>query len=82
MKISYLIGAVAVTIVILIIAFQNIAINTSFWMFFDVKNLPMTIPILFLSVFGVIAGALYTLFLQSVIAKKREDDREESEGDF
>lgn len=82
MKISYLISAVIITIVILIIAFQNISIRTSFWMFFDVKNLPMTIPILFLSVFGMISGTLYTLFLQSVIAKKKEDDREESEGDF
>ena len=77
MKISYLIGAVTFTVLILIIAFQNITVRSSFVLFFSIENTSMTLPILFLSVVGMIAGALYTLFLKSIISEK-EDQREEN----
>lgn len=82
MKIGYLVGAVSMTVLILIIGFQNITANTPFWMFFEAKSMPMTFPILFLSVFGMIAGSLYTLFIQSVIKKKSDETQESNEGDF
>ena len=82
MKIVYLLAAAGITIAILIIAFQNIAVTTQFWMFFKAENIPMTLPIMFLTVFGMVAGSLYTLFIQSVWSKKVELEREENEGEF
>lgn len=82
MKVGYLIGAVFMTVIILIISFQNFASNASFYMFFNIQNMPMTLPILILSVLGMVAGSLYTLFLQSAVAEKKEEQHEENEGEF
>ena len=82
MKIGYLIGAVAITVVLLIVAFQNIQTNASFVMFFSFKSMPMTFPVLVLTVFGMIAGSLYTLAIQSMLDKKQEEIREEEDSEF
>lgn len=82
MKFGYLIFAVVLTVAILIVAFQNIAVTTRFWLFFQAESIRLTLPIMFLSALGMIAGAFYTLFIQSVLAKRAELEREESEGDF
>ena len=82
MKIRYLIGAVAITVGLLIIAFQNIQTNASFVMFFSFKSMPMTFPVLVLAVLGMVAGLLYTLAIQSMLSKKEKEIREEEEGEF
>lgn len=82
MKIGSLISAVAITMAILIVAFQNISVTTQFWMFFQAESVPMTLPIMFLAAAGMVAGALYTIFIQSVLAKRTEIEQEENEGDF
>jgi len=82
MKVGYLLGAVAITVMIVIIAFQNITTSSSFVMFFNIDNTPMTMPIIFLTVMGMISGSLYTLFVQSALNQKSEERREEQEGNF
>lgn len=82
MKVNYLIAAVAITVILLIIAFQNIRTNASFVMFFSFKNMSMTFPVLFITVFGMAAGSLYTLAIQSMLNKKKEEIREEEESEF
>ncbi|MBU1089625.1 hypothetical protein KKF38_02425 [Patescibacteria group bacterium] len=82
MKIRYLVGAMAITLVLLIIAFQNIQTNASFVMFFSFKSMPMTFPVLVLTVFGMAAGSLYTLAIQSILNKKEKEIREEEGSEF
>ncbi|MFH0776602.1 MAG: hypothetical protein V1936_03260 [Patescibacteria group bacterium] len=79
---SYLITALVITVVLLIIAFQNIQTSASFVMFFSFKSMPMTLPVMFISVLGIAAGALYTLAIQSAINKKQEELRDEANNEF
>ncbi len=74
MKNIALIVAVAITVVILIIAFQNIRTMAPFVMFFNFESTPLTLPILFMSILGMISGALYTIFLRSAVKKSTEED--------
>lgn len=82
MKIGYLVGAISLTVLILIIAFQNITMKSSFVMFFNIESTPMTFPILLISVISMIAGALYTMFLKSMIIEKKEEREEDIDTGF
>ena len=82
MKTGYLIGALVITVILLIIAFQNISTSASFVMFFQVENVSMTFPVLFLSALGMAAGSLYTIAIQSALNKKEEEVRESENSEF
>ncbi|MFH0833968.1 MAG: hypothetical protein V2A63_01085 [Patescibacteria group bacterium] len=82
MKISYLISALVITVVLLIIAFQNIQTNAGFSMFFSFKSVTLAFPIMLVSSLGIAAGVLYTLAIQSAINKKAEDLRDELDSQF
>ena len=82
MKLGYLISALVISVVLLIIAFQNISTSSSFWMFLESKNMPMTFPVLVLSALGMVAGSLYTLAIQSALHKKEEERHEEETSEF
>jgi hypothetical protein len=82
MKTGYLIAAVVITVLLLIIAFQNIQTHASFIMFFSFKNMSMTFPVFMLSVLGMAAGAFYTLAILSMVDKRREDFRDEEGSEF
>ncbi|MCF7845906.1 MAG: hypothetical protein K9L85_01585 [Candidatus Peribacteraceae bacterium] len=82
MKISYLVSALVITVVLLIIAFQNIRTTAAFVMFFSFKSVTMTIPVMLISVLGIAAGVLYTLAIQSAINKKAEELRDELDSQF
>jgi uncharacterized integral membrane protein len=77
MKNLTLIGAVGITVIILIIAFQNFASQAAVYMFFNLKSTPLTLPLLFMSILGMVAGSLYTIFIQS--ATKKEEKEENGE---
>ena len=82
MKTGYLIMAVVITVLLLIIAFQNIQTNASFIMFFSFKNMPMTFPVLVLSILGMTAGSFYTLAILSAVGKRKEEIHEEESSEF
>lgn len=82
MKTGYLISAVAITVLILIIAFQNIQNKVSIEMLFNMKNVSLALPILILVVLGIAAGSLYTLAIQSMINQKQTEMREDEESEF
>ena len=82
MKIGYLISALVITVIILIIAFQNIQTTASFVIFFSFKSVPMTLPVMLISAMGLAAGALYTLAIQSAINKKAEELKEDLDSQF
>lgn len=42
----------------------------------------MTFPILLISIMGMIAGSLYTMFLKSMITEKKEEREEEVDTEF
>lgn len=81
-KTKYLIGAVTTTVLIIIIAFQNISMSAQFWVLFQAKNASLLILIFMVAVLGMIAGALYTIFIQSMVQKKQQLDHDETESEF
>ena len=82
MKIGYLVTALVITVLLLIIAFQNIRTSASFVMFFSFKSVMMTVPVMIISALGIAAGVFYTLAIQSAINKKAEELREELDSQF
>ncbi len=82
MKNLALIVAVSITVIILIIAFQNIRTISPFVMFFSFDSTPLTLPILFVSILGMVAGSLYTVFLRSAVKKSAEEDEDSSDDQF
>ncbi len=82
MKTHYLIAAIVLTVVLIIIAFQNIQTQAPFVIFFSFKSVRMTLPVLFLSSVGMAAGALYAIAIRSAIDKKMEDIRQEENAEF
>jgi len=82
MKLGYLITAITLSVVLLIIAFQNIQTHATFVMFFSFQNMQMTLPVLFLTFVGMVSGALYTLAIQSALSAKRDKKRKDEMGEF
>ena len=46
------------------------------------KNISLTLLILLLAVFGIIAGSLYTISIQSMLSKKIEEEKTIKEEEF
>ena len=78
----YLVMAIVLSVLLLIIAFQNISIKSQFWMFFNSKSMPMAFPVFVISLVGMVVGSLFTLFVQSVLSEKEEITREEEDTTF
>ena len=82
MKTGRLILAVVITVILLIVVFQNIQTVTQFRMLFSIKSVGMGFPILILIVLGMVAGALYTLAIQSALSEKKEESQGEASDEF
>ncbi len=82
MKTGYLISAVVITVILLIIASQNIQTTASFEMLVHLNNASLAPSILILSVLGMISGTLYTLAIQSMLNKRQEEIHESEESEF
>ena len=82
MKVNYLISATVITVILLIIAFQNIQTKASFEMLFHLNNVSMAPSILILSILGMTAGSFYTLAIKSMLNRKQEEILEEEENKF
>lgn len=85
MKFFYLIGALMLTVVILIISFQNFsAMCTELVVFFTPVSTqtPPTILIFVIALIGMIAGAFYFGFFQSLLRGdgSAEEESPEEEG--
>lgn len=76
MKTGYLVGAVVITILLLIIAFLNIQNAASVETLFGTKSISLGFPILIIVVLGITAGSLYTLAIQSMLGKKQVETPE------
>ncbi|MFA6457828.1 MAG: hypothetical protein WCV72_00370 [Patescibacteria group bacterium] len=82
MKTSYLVGALIITVLLLIIVFQNINNSAAFALFFSFDNVVLAVPIILISGMSVAAGALYTLAIKSAIDKKTEEMHEDLNSQF
>ncbi len=73
----FLSGSIVLTIIILIVAFQNIQAQCNFVTFFfyaaDSSTAP-TFLIFAVSLVGIIAGMLYMGLVMSFVSKDEEDD--------
>lgn len=79
MKTFYLTGAIVMTSVILILAFENIQATCNYMTFFFYEvsaQTPPTMTILFEAVLGIIAGIFYTQLAHAWMkpAEDEEDD--------
>lgn len=76
MKLFYLVGSVVSTVLILIVAFQNLgATFDGFTVFFTPIELNGTLVVFGISLLGIIAGAFYYGFLTSLL-KSSEDEEQ------
>lgn len=76
MKMFYLIGSVVFTVLILILAFENIGAtctNLNFF-FYEVSQGP-TLVILGISVIGILTGILYHAFFQKMMGPSEDEDQ-------
>jgi uncharacterized integral membrane protein len=80
MKAFYLTGSIIFTVLILILAFENIQAqcNQLKFFFYQVDSNP-TIVILGLAVIGIITGALYHAFISRVLSSTTIEDDEDFE---
>ena len=82
MKIGYLISAITITVLILIITFQNVPTKANFAIFFGASNMSMAMPVILISILGGAAGVLYTLAIHSAINKKEVELHDELDNQF
>lgn len=81
MKIAALFGALILTVVLLIVAFQNIAVSASVYIFFGSLSMPLTVPILITAFVAGFTGALYTIFVQAVLRENQLDSEADQQAD-
>ena len=81
-KNNYLIAAIILTVIIIIILFQNLGARASYSILFNSMNLSLGFLILVVTVFAMIAGALYTIFVGNAMREKLEEQKEEDETGF
>ncbi|MEK7673273.1 MAG: hypothetical protein AAB373_05305 [Patescibacteria group bacterium] len=76
MKMFYLTGSLVFTVLILILAFENIGATCSFlnFFFYEVEQSP-TLVILGISVIGILTGILYHAAFQKMMGSKEEEDQ-------
>lgn len=75
-NILYLVGAIAVTILILILVFQNVAFPGFYLFFFGQLNTSLAMPFFLVSVLAGTAGALYALAVRGLMDQSRADAEE------
>ena len=75
MKVLYLTGSVIFTVLILVLAFENIGATCSNmnFLFYSVRSNP-TIVILGIAVMGIITGALYHAFMVKILESTEEEE--------
>ncbi|MFA6521682.1 MAG: hypothetical protein WCT53_04840 [Candidatus Gracilibacteria bacterium] len=77
MKIFYLVGSIILTVLILIIAFQNIGSEfRGFTVLFSAIETSPTIIIFGIAVLGIFAGGFYFGFLNSLLKSNEEDEEQ------
>lgn len=81
-KNNYLIAAIILTVIIIIILFQNLGARASYSILFNSMNLSLSFLILVVTVFSMIAGALYAIFVGNAMREKLEERKEEEETGF
>lgn len=77
LRVFFLSGSVVLSIIILIIAFQNIQAQCSFVTFFFFPIDQSTSPTLMafgIALIGVLTGIFYMGFMMSFVARDEEDD--------
>lgn len=79
MKIFYLTGSIILTVLLLILSFENIGSQCSGLLFFftTVESGP-TITLMGMAVLGIITGAFYHAFIGKITAAPEDDDGEEN----
>jgi len=77
MKLFYLTGSVILTVLILVLAFENIAATCTAlkFFFYEVDKNP-TVVIMGIAVIGVITGAFYHAFISKVLSTSPEEEDE------
>ncbi len=75
MKTFYLVMSVLLTVLILILGFENIGSSCSnlMFFFFPIDSNP-TIVILGIAVMGILTGAFYHAFIQKLLNSTEEDE--------
>ncbi|MBU1152215.1 hypothetical protein KJ632_05335 [Patescibacteria group bacterium] len=75
MKGLYLTGSIIFTVLILVLAFENIgaSCNQMYFFFFPIRSNP-TIITLALAVLGILTGMLYHAFMSKTMEKSEEDE--------
>jgi uncharacterized integral membrane protein len=77
MKTLYLVVSVILTVMILILGFENVGSScTKLSFFFMPINTNPTLVIIGIAVLGMITGASYLAFLQKLFAKEDEEEEE------
>lgn len=78
MKAFYLTASIIFTVLILILAFENIGAQCSGlnFFFYSIGQSP-TIVILGIAVIGIITGAFYHAFLSRILSSTPEDDEQQ-----
>jgi uncharacterized integral membrane protein len=77
LRVFFLSGSIVLSIIILIIAFQNIQAQCNFitFFFFPIEQTTSpTIMIFIVSLIGMLAGIFYMGFLMSFLSREEEDD--------
>lgn len=75
MKGFFLVGSIIFTVLILIIAFQNIGTSfADFTIFFSQVSANGTIVVFGLALLGIFAGGFYFGFLNSLLKSSQEDE--------
>lgn len=78
MKVLYLTASIIMTVLILILSFENIGAQcTSLNFFFYSIAQGPTIVILGIAVIGIITGACYHAFISRVLSSTPEDDEQQ-----
>lgn len=81
MKTIYAVGSAILTVVILIVAFQNFGTDfKGFMVFFTEVDANGTLVVFGVSLLGILAGGFYFGFLNSLFGSGNEDDEESPGG--
>ncbi|MFA6528854.1 MAG: hypothetical protein WCT46_04950 [Candidatus Gracilibacteria bacterium] len=76
MKAFYITGSIIMTVIILILAFENIQSSCDglLIMFYSLPTSTPTGTIFFEAILGIITGVFYTQLFRSIVEKSDEDD--------
>lgn len=77
MKVFYLTGSIILTVLILILAFENIAASCAqlVFFFYPLDQSP-TLIFLGIAILGIATGAFYHAFMTRILGSKEEEENE------